>query len=162
MNQIGKLLLRQPRKGDVYKRQLVDRFLSKNAYIENNWKRSDDLIYLVKKCRTPNDYTAYMKSLQNRLNNFLRSEKDYESAVMKAMQYIERHYSDHLSLEEVAAEVHLNPTYLSRIFSQETGCSFIAYLTAGLRIERGLVEDHHRFLAGADAIHCLLYTSRCV
>lgn len=109
---------------------LVDRFLSKNAYIENNWKRSDDLIYLVKKCRTPNDYIAYIKSLQNRLNNFLRSEKDYKSAVMKAMQYIERHYSDNLSLEEVAAEVHLNPTYLSRIFSQETGCSFIAYLTA--------------------------------
>ena len=31
--------------------------------------------------------------------------------------------------------------------------AFIANLAAGLRIERGLVEDHYRFLARADTIH---------
>ena len=31
--------------------------------------------------------------------------------------------------------------------------AFIAHLATGLRIERGLVEDHYRFLTRADAIH---------
>ncbi len=49
--------------------------------------------------------------------------------VHKAMQYIDEHYQDeNLSLNEVAGEVFINPTYLSIIFKREKNIKFSEYL----------------------------------
>lgn len=45
------------------------------------------------------------------------------------MEYINAHYAEQLSLEQVAAQVYLNPDYFSRVFKTETGQTFINYLT---------------------------------
>lgn len=42
--------------------------------------------------------------------------------------YIDRHYGEKLDLEDVAAIVYLNPSYLGTLFKQETGMSFSNYL----------------------------------
>lgn len=46
------------------------------------------------------------------------------------MQWIERHYSEDVTLERVAEQLHLSKFYLSRVFRQETGSSLTDYLTA--------------------------------
>jgi two-component system response regulator YesN len=54
--------------------------------------------------------------------------------VEKALRHIEENFSKQISLEETADAVRANPAYLSRIFAEEMGQSFVDYLTA-LRID---------------------------
>lgn len=50
--------------------------------------------------------------------------------VILAKRYIERHYyKQDLTLQEVAQEVNVSPSYLSRLLKEELGSSFIDYLT---------------------------------
>ena len=46
-------------------------------------------------------------------------------------------YAQPLSLEQVAAEVHLTPEYFSRIFKEELGITFVNYLT-DIRLSRSV------------------------
>ncbi|MEI3614080.1 helix-turn-helix domain-containing protein [Pseudogracilibacillus sp. SO30301A] len=50
-------------------------------------------------------------------------------SVQEVLQYIEEHYSEDIGLEMIAEKVDLSPNYLSAIFKQTTGSSFIDYLT---------------------------------
>lgn len=49
-------------------------------------------------------------------------------AVLAAKQYISEHFSEELTLNQVARHVCLNPAYLSTLFKSETGCGFARYL----------------------------------
>lgn len=42
----------------------------------------------------------------------------------RAMQYIDDHLAENLSLDEVASSIHLSSYYFSRLFKQETGVGF--------------------------------------
>lgn len=55
--------------------------------------------------------------------------------VEKAMEYLRRNFGKAVSLEETARHVGVHPQYLSRMFSQEKGESFVDYLTR-LRVSR--------------------------
>ncbi len=56
-----------------------------------------------------------------------------------AINFIEKHFSDDsLSLPMVADHIELSTAYLSRIFKEETGTSFVHYLTK-LRMERAKI-----------------------
>lgn len=55
--------------------------------------------------------------------------------IEKALEYINNHYDSDISLNFLAEKVGLNPSYLSRSFSRETGENFIDYLTK-VRIEK--------------------------
>lgn len=48
----------------------------------------------------------------------------------KIMQWIEGHYMEEFSLEDLAEDIHLSKFYVSRIFKQETGSSITEYVTA--------------------------------
>lgn len=56
-------------------------------------------------------------------------------AISQAVLYIKNHFHQPISLSQVAAEVHLNATYLSYLFKQETGVNFSEYLT-GCRMNK--------------------------
>ncbi|WHX49963.1 response regulator [Paenibacillus woosongensis] len=49
--------------------------------------------------------------------------------VIKAVQYIDEHISDVLTIKDVAQQVHLNPSYFSVLFKEEAGVTFIDYVT---------------------------------
>ncbi len=54
----------------------------------------------------------------------------YSDIVNEAMRYIEKNYADEkLSLNLLASHVNFSPNHLSMIFSQQTGHTFIKYLT---------------------------------
>ncbi|WP_261131521.1 response regulator [Bacillus sp. Marseille-Q3570] len=52
-----------------------------------------------------------------------------------AKEYIEKHYSEPLTLEMVASHVELSPYYLSKLFKEKKGITFIDFLT-NVRIEK--------------------------
>ena len=59
-----------------------------------------------------------------------KSESRYSSLIAEARAYIERHYRDNdISLPTVAESVGVSPNHFSRIFSRETGKTFIEFLT---------------------------------
>lgn len=53
----------------------------------------------------------------------------------QASEIIRECYADDLSLQSVARQINVNPSYLSRVFKQETGANFISFLTM-VRIEK--------------------------
>lgn len=87
--------------------------------------------------------------LQEVLDAFTANMFDYIPAknheiIKKAIQYISRHFTENLTLEEVAGHVHLNAAYFSSMFKQSTGSSFKEYLNM-VR-----VEESKRLLANTD------------
>jgi two-component system, response regulator YesN len=64
--------------------------------------------------------------------------------IKKAIHYIAKNFSRNITLEDVAKEVHLNPSYFSSFFKQSTGSSFKEYLNM-IRI-----EESKRLLANTD------------
>lgn len=55
--------------------------------------------------------------------------------VTKAKSFIKKHYQTDLTLGQVASAVHVSPSYLSKIFKNSTGQSFVQYLTK-VRLEK--------------------------
>lgn len=53
----------------------------------------------------------------------------------KARQYIGRHFSEPITISEIAAQFHIEPSYFSRMFKKEFGVTAIEYLTS-CRIDR--------------------------
>ena len=65
-----------------------------------------------------------------------RVHNHYADVIKQAQEYIEHHYMDAtMSLNGVAAQVNLSPSYFSAVFSQETGQTFKEYLTE-IRIKK--------------------------
>ncbi|MBD2844249.1 AraC family transcriptional regulator [Paenibacillus sp. IB182496] len=58
------------------------------------------------------------------------------SEILRAKQHVERHLDKKMTLEEVAALLHINASYFSRLFKKETGYNFIHYVTL-TKMERG-------------------------
>ena len=80
--------------------------------------------------------------------NVKKGRKFYQ-VIAKAQEYLAQNYTrDDLSLEEVAGAVHMSSCYFSLIFKQETGNSFVDYLTK-VRIEKAkellLVSDSRSY-----------------
>ncbi|MEF9839388.1 MAG: PocR ligand-binding domain-containing protein [Lachnospiraceae bacterium] len=64
--------------------------------------------------------------------------------IKKAMIYISQHFNTPLTLEDVASQVHLHPSYFSTMFKQSTGSTFKEYLNM-VRI-----EESKRLLSNTD------------
>lgn len=88
-------------------------------------------------CRIIDEIEVWMKAETDRfLNTFYEWQSKYsKNAVSKAIHYIEDHYSEQLSLQQVASQVYLNATYFSHLFKKETGRSFVNFLIQ-LRMEK--------------------------
>lgn len=75
--------------------------------------------------------------IESELNTALskyESLSSYSPPINDALIYIQDHYSNRITLSDVAAHVHCNATYISRRFTEEVGVNFNEYLT-NYRIE---------------------------
>lgn len=62
--------------------------------------------------------------------------------ISKAKTYIEANFHRDISLEEVSRTINISPYYFSRMFKEETGVTFIEYLTEErMKRARQLLED---------------------
>ncbi|RED54920.1 response regulator transcription factor [Cohnella lupini] len=72
---------------------------------------------------------------QSASGKFEALESGGDKAIDIALQYIQAHYNEELSLEKVAAIVFLNPVYFSQLFKQKTGHGYKDYVIS-LRLEQ--------------------------
>lgn len=79
--------------------------------------------------------TSDLKALvKKQIKQYIASAQDEKSQlshlpIRKAMDYVDGHYMDKLTLEEVAEKIGLNATYFSKLFKKESGKTFVNYLT---------------------------------
>lgn len=72
-----------------------------------------------------------------------RNGAKYSDIVERARSFIAGNFASDISLDDVAREVNISPYYFSKVFKDETGETFVEYLT-GLRVEKAkeLLADH--------------------
>ena len=80
------------------------------------------------------------KLLANYLCSLLQNvpgvgSRRYSEHIQKALSYIHEHFAEDFSLNDLAENLHVSPTHLSRLFRKELETSFIDYLVT-YRIER--------------------------
>lgn len=61
-------------------------------------------------------------------NTASRKEDISNYAIKKAISYIRMHYSENISLEEIADKLDITPEYLSALFNREVGVNFTVFL----------------------------------
>lgn len=67
---------------------------------------------------------------------------DYSPKIREAVQCIRRHYSQNISLPDVAEKIGISPAHLSRQFKKESGSSFVDFLTSyRLEVAKKLICD---------------------
>lgn len=82
------------------------------------------------KKHTPEEMAQWYYDLVGRVCAIINEKKTARSShvINSAVNYIKRHCNKDISLGEVAEHVNLNPSYLSRIFKEETGTQFVEYV----------------------------------
>ncbi|OLS40707.1 response regulator [Bacillus sp. MRMR6] len=62
--------------------------------------------------------------------------------ILKAQKYVQTHLCEKISLTEVAAHLHLNASYFSRMYKKETGEGFVEFVTR-VKMEKAIeLLDH--------------------
>ena len=64
----------------------------------------------------------------------LQSDLHYQRRLERILNYIEEHYTEKISLTQIAEHEHLSLSYLSHVFKEEMNMSFLEYLNS-LRFE---------------------------
>lgn len=82
---------------------------------------------------------ASRASLMDTLTRISRTQGNIDSIIYEVKQYIDHNYSASLSLDALAARVHLSPSYFSKLFKREMGENLSTYIL-NTRIE------HAKFL----------------
>ncbi|MFC0560558.1 response regulator [Halalkalibacter alkalisediminis] len=105
--------------------QLSNWIASYQPYIEiRNVKTKDAMVKWLR---------DQMKEMMDRILKHSSTKK--HSAINQALEYMKEHFCEDLTLQQVAEKVDMNPTYLSYLFKEEMGESYIKYLTR-LRMEQ--------------------------
>ncbi len=103
--------------------------------IDNSLKNMNDF---NEQLNSLEDFKKFYKTILKEaidLRN-MSSQKRYSGLIEKAKEYIHLRYSmSDLSLDQVASKVNISPNYFSSLFNQETGMTFIEYLTE-IRMEK--------------------------
>ena len=74
----------------------------------------------------PNRLCEKLRStLQEYREYFATSEN---SMILQAKQYVAQHFSEDITLNDIAKHVCLSPAYFSTLFKNETGIGFVKYL----------------------------------
>lgn len=136
-NNYQSLLLRQYMTMDIY--YCVQEFLKGlNVTVDDVPPELKDITRIPKAINSVESTIAYLKSLFQ----FALGRRDetssnrYGSVITDAKRYIGEHYGlSEFSLNMIAAHIGISPSYFSSIFKQETGQSFVEYLTK-VRIEK--------------------------
>ncbi|MGG1519616.1 response regulator [Paenibacillus oryzisoli] len=96
----------------------------------------------IARLRTVSELAEWMIAYYTRVTEVIKKQQvggPYSRHIAKAVQYITDHYAANISLDSVAGALNLNPSYLSRLFKEETGMTFTEYLNR-LRIQKSCLH----------------------
>ena len=98
---------------------------------------NESFIREVESLSSVEDIGAWLSSLLHRFidYSFDFSKIKHSDIVFKVAEYIKAHFSEKITLDEIAEHVALSKSYLSRIYKEETGESLSSYMNK-VRIDK--------------------------
>ena len=102
-------------------------YMKREGYIIKTQQLLFELIYLL--------INKYVDRNLSDNQTFIGEENRLKSIA----EYIETHYKENISLNDIAGHVHLNPQYTSRYFSKNTGITLNNYI-ASVRLQKSLKD----------------------
>lgn len=92
---------------------------------------------IVERCKTINELNLFLEhislSIASKVNSF--NHRTINSTLQRAIEYINVHYPESITLNDTAEHTYVSTFYLSRMFTKELGKNFIDYLNE-IRIEK--------------------------
>jgi two-component system response regulator YesN len=83
---------------------------------------------------------AIVKQITYICNN--RLENESQLIIQQIQQYVHENIGGELSLSKIAEKVHMNPSYISRLYKQITGCNLFDYINEVKILEaKKMLED---------------------
>lgn len=109
-------------------------------------------------CGSLNDIFELLSQLQRRyLEEIIKQhENDTVRPIRQAKQYIQNHFSEQITMEEVSSEVGLSPAYFSALFKKTEGEGFAKYLI-NLRVEEAKRQLRESNTSVAEICHNVGY-----
>lgn len=88
-------------------------------------------------CKTAYDIQQFFHSVLDDLLLMFSKEPQTQSqlAVRSVVSYLEEHYQDNITIQEISRKLYITPAYLCRLFKRETSKTINEYLTE-LRIKK--------------------------
>ncbi len=104
---------------------------------ENTLQLSRDFLRAIAEITDSNALCYWLSGVLNQFMDsiFNFSDAKHADLIHKTVQYIHIHFAERITMEEMARRVFLSPAYFSRVFKQETGQSFNAWLNR-VRIDK--------------------------
>ncbi len=140
---LASIMLRDPGNVAVLKARMLEllSILGRSAVeggVDINFMLEKNLDYMNKVMQIDSQQDLCVW-LSNALNDFIElvysiQDKKRVSQIKPATDFIRQHFSEQISLEDVAHAAHLSVSRLSHIFKEQTGMTIIDYLTK-VRIE---------------------------
>ncbi len=89
-----------------------------------------NLYQMIERCDSTTDLNGLLESLARRAAAKI---SDYSAGSLKlllrkAVDYLNKHYAEPVTLGHLAGEVYASPSYISRLFKKELGVNFVDYL----------------------------------
>lgn len=99
----------------------------------DSWQESYDNLYRIEKINDAHTIKEIMESGYTLIYSLTESmsETNYSGSsdiIKQVIIYLNTHYSEAVSLKDVADMVHISPPYLSALFKKETGKSLVSHL----------------------------------
>ena len=108
----------------------IDKILVENVHTD---------IHEIISTGTFNDLRSYLFDTAVNIANHIEGKiVDDDMLISQAKRFVNEHYGERITLEDVARFVSMSPTYFSSKFKRKTGQPFIKYLTS-VRIEKAKI-----------------------
>ncbi len=120
-----------PDKFRKYMHTLIEMLIVRVRDFENILlTQGQDFRFFIDYLNTYRELKTYMNSLLQDAVEFIRTEKEKKSKkrIELAKTFIEEHYKEPITLNDIADHVELNASYFSNLFKVETGMNFSEYL----------------------------------
>lgn len=96
-----------------------------------------DVLQMLEGMRNIDTLRAYLESMLLDISAYFNNKhhSKNQKVVYKIKQHIEKHYMNNITIQSLAEEVYLSPTYMCQIFKKENHDTIIEYLTK-VRVEK--------------------------
>jgi two-component system response regulator YesN len=101
------------------------------------YRELSGLYGLIEKCSNADELNTILeeaaRSVASKVNSY--NNKSIKLILRKAMEYLQQHYNEQITLNEVAEHTYVSTYYISRMFKREMGKNFVDCLNE-IRIEK--------------------------
>ena len=140
---LAHIFLRSPGNLELIKARLLELVVMISRAAVESGAELDRLLGLnynfISEAAAIDDYEELSAWIVKVLDVFLETVYDSRTLagsrqLTDALSYIRQHHMQNLTLEDVAAQVYVSPYYLSHLFKEKLGVTFVEYLTR-VRVE---------------------------